>query len=70
MLLVFCFCAACDPRFRDQLLEDMTKGSYAPVLDEGIKECVPVLEWWKGKMLPKSTSADPIVRRSKLLQFV
>jgi hypothetical protein len=56
-------------RFRDQLVSDLSNGTYQPVLDEGVKACVPALEWWKGKQL-FNRKADVIVKRLRRLQLV
>ena len=34
-------------RFRDQVQTDLAAGTYKPLIDEGVKNCVKVLPWWQ-----------------------
>lgn len=34
-------------RFRDKVTAEMKSGNYTALIDDGIKNCVQVLPWWK-----------------------
>lgn len=34
-------------RFRNRVLSQLSRGAYAPAVDEGVRGCVAALPWWR-----------------------
>jgi hypothetical protein len=36
-------------KFRDEVTAKLANGSYVPLVDEGVRDCMRVLPWWNVK---------------------
>lgn len=56
-------------RFRNRVLDQLAAGSYQPVLDEGVRQCLANLPWWvQGHQLAQQQQQQHRVRQQRLVR--